>query len=169
MTTLNSLIGKPMVEIMRARTKVIVSNALRIGDLLPQTIGAIQGEVWNNMLLLLQDVKYERAPDRVWSIDRGEKVIGNVLTGLTVYQMLHDEVVRHDHIRTVRLRVERALDDKLREGNPPAVDERLKERTPRRIDQEFMALINQFECRFNTETEQYQWYDAKNETWGGKC
>ncbi len=169
MTTLKSRIGDPMFDIMRARTRVFVSNALRIGDPLPDSIGAIQAEVWNNLAGLLQDVKQEHAPDMVWSIDAGRQFIGNVLSGMTIFQMLSDEVESQDHVRTVRLRVERTLDERLRQGDPRLVDERIKEGTPWRVDQEFQQLFDQFECRYNTDNKQYQWYDTRNGTWGGKC
>ena len=169
MTTIKSRIGGPMVEIMRAKNQELVSNALRLNAILPDTIVAIQTEVWRELLRLLQDVKLERAPDKVWSIDNGQQLIGNILTGLTVYDMLHDDIPEHDHISTIKLKVEGALDDWLRQGNQPNIDQRMKDSTPLRMDQEFERLLAQFECRYNTETEQYQWYDTKNGTWGGKC
>ena len=49
------------------------------------------------------------------------------------------------------------------------LDERIKEGTPWRVDQEFQGLFDQFECRYNTDKQQYQWYDTRNGTWGGKC
>ena len=169
MTTIKSRIGEPMVEIMRAKNKEIVSNALQLNAILPDTIGVIQTEVWSDLLALLQDVRLERYPDKVWSYDGGQKLIGNILTTLTVYDMLHDDIPEHDHINTIKLQVQGALNDWLRQWNQPNIDQRMKDSTPLRMDQEFERLLAQFECRYNLETEEYQWYDTKNRTWGGKC
>ena len=167
MHSFKSLIGAPMFDIMRVSNKEIVSDALVLDFLLPGKIIDIQTQVWANLLVLLQDVTYQKSPDKIWSF-RG-KTIGNVLSGETVYDMLYEAEPSKDHISTIKSQVDRGLDVRLRQGNPPAVDDRIKERVPKGLDQVFQSLFDQFECRYNTETEQFQWYDATTGKWGGKC